>query len=124
MVRTGTALSVSEHIRLSWAAWNDQGPRDTSGYEQSWSIVYMLREGARGNVPENLWKPEYGQIIPDYMQALSAHYQAALAKSGKDELEDNELDAVWTQAIKESWGKIDLRQFETDWREYVLKKLK
>jgi hypothetical protein len=124
MVRTGTALSVNEHIRQSWAAWKDQGPRITSGYEQSWSIVYMLREGARGNVPENLWQPEYSKIIPDYMQALSTHHQEALAKSGKDELEDDERYAIWTQAIKESWGKIDLQQFEAHWREYVLKKLK
>ena len=53
---------------------------------------------------------------------LSEVYRARLKQQSNRS--DEELSKVWTSAIEESWGKIDLGQFEVHWREYVLKKLK
>ncbi len=56
MVRTATYAPLEDHLNYSHGQWQSQGPSNVSCYAQSWSIVYMLRQGALGKVPKKVWK--------------------------------------------------------------------
>ena len=138
--------SVEDHINYSHREWQSQGPINVSCYSQSWSIIYMLRQGALGKVPKKVWKDEYADIVPDYIRTLNEGFRAAYAELREELLaeaneegeelseEDLEFDStdldsekkqeIWDAAIAASWGKIDLEQFEEDWCLYVKKHLK
>jgi len=151
MLRNGTAKPISEHIRYDHGQWQGQGPSNVSCYAQSFSIVYMLREGMRGRVSSKYWKEEWETIIPNYIKYLSEGYQEAYAEIRADiekELEDakklgapREIIAqlesrknrirvdertkqeIWNKAMAESWGKIDEIEFEEAWKAFVLDEL-
>ena len=148
MLQLDTAKPLVEHLNYDHASWQSQGPSNVSCYAQSWSIVYMLRQGMAGNVNSKVWKKEYAEILPAYITALNKGFQdayreerekRALAKSGGnpanqttatiEELDSDDLGPavvkrIWTDAMSASWGKIDLTQFEADWKLYVKKFLK
>ena len=136
-----TFKPISEHINFDHGEWQSQGPSNVSCYAQSWSIIYMLRQGTLGNVPKKFWKPEYADIIPKYVETLHAGFSAAYAeilaeraevaqKEGR-ELTDEERDInrfnlkpgakeeIWKQAMEASWGKVDVTEFEANWVAFV-----
>ncbi|HEX9794658.1 MAG TPA: hypothetical protein VGC54_11805 [Planctomycetota bacterium] len=143
MIREGTYRPIAEHVRLDHGQWQSQGPSNVSCYEQSWSIIYMLREGMKGNVPRKLWRDEYGEIVPVYMRTLHEGYLKAydelrdeVRKSHEasgEELDPKELESsalsnrlsqerkqeIWDAAINASWGQVDMDEFEAHWREFV-----
>lgn len=90
MLREETIVPLSEHIRYDHSSWQNQGPSNVSCYAQSFSLIYFLREGARGNVKRKYWEKEYADIIPNYMAALNKGYQDyydEIRKSGQDMLD-------------------------------------
>jgi len=141
MVRDGSYAPLRSHLNFSHREWQTQGPTRLSGYEQSWSIVYMLRQGALGNVHRKVWREEYATILPNYIAALKEGFATAFeerregllaeAKKEGETIEDDELEElvrqvpekrkkqIWEEAFDASWGKIDLSQFEEDWRTLV-----
>jgi hypothetical protein len=141
MVNTRTYAPISEHINYDHAAWQSQGPTNVSCYAQSWSIVYMLRQGMLGKVPKKAWKPGYAAIIPSYVEALHAGFVRAFddiraerqkaavdegREAGGDELLVNRFDLppgvkekIWKDAMDASWGKVDVDEFERDWVTFV-----
>lgn len=151
MLRAGAIKPLSDHIRYSHQEWQTQGPSNVSCYAQSFGLVYFLRMGAKRKVSNRYWKDEYAGIIPDYMEALHAGYQAAFddirAEARKDlegvAEDDDSRDAreareklaspwdfvrpykpdIWEAAMKASWGKIDEAEFEQRWLEWVEKEL-
>ena len=148
MLKNGTAKPVSEHIRYDHGQWQGQGPSNVSCYAQSFSIIYMLRQGMRGKVPSKYWNDAWETILPNYIKYLSEGYVEAYAEVRKEidkELEDakklgapREIIAalesrrnnvrvdertkqeIWNKAMGESWGKIDEAEFEEAWKAYVL----
>lgn len=145
LVRTNKYKPIKQHINFDHGQWQTQGPSNVSCYAQSWSIIYMLREGALGNVRNRkVWKDEYANIIPNYIETLYNGFQEAYAEARKPILERakaegreptaDELDAVshvsekkkkeiWEKAIAASWGTIDLDEFEERWKLFVDKEL-
>jgi len=153
MLREGTAAPLSRHIRFNHPEWQGQGPSNVSCYAQSFSIIYFLREGARGKVSKKYWKKEYGTIIPNYIEHLSNGFTEAFAeitreaeeaaellreaegdekaiqyaenraKAPWDYLDQEDRDKIWAAAMAESWGKIDEVEFEERWTEFVMKEL-
>ncbi|MDA1260048.1 MAG: hypothetical protein O3A20_05445 [Planctomycetota bacterium] len=153
MIRQGSVKPLGRHLRFDHGEWQSQGPSNVSGYAQSWSIIYFLRQGMRGKVSSKYWKKEYAEIIPNYIAYLSAGWKEAQAETIKkyaDMLDgegtmspedrarleeqmrdviaimmrDPELrDKVWDRAIAESWGKIDEPEFEARWQKFVLDEL-
>jgi hypothetical protein len=141
MVREGTYKPIAEHIHYDHAQWQSQGPDNVSCYAQSWSIVYMLRQGTLGDVSNKVWKDEYADILPSYVETLHAGYRAAydeiLAQrqaeadaEGREPTEEemevsrfnlrpDQRDEIWKAAMDASWGKIDVDQFEADWLAFV-----
>jgi len=141
MVRSKSYVSIEQHINFNHGEWQNQGPSNVSCYAQSWSIIYMLRQGALGNLNKKVWRPEYARIIPTYVETLykgfTAAYAEILAEREKEaraegrELteEEKELDRlsirperkleIWTAAIEASWGTIDLDEFERNWITFV-----
>lgn len=147
MLRENTYAPIGKHVRMDHSSWQTQGPSNVSCYEQSWSIIYFLRRGMEGEVPKRLWRPEYANIIPEYMRVLHEEYQKAYEEARAQRQRDAETsgeplaeeedeeggrawisvdtrDKIWDQATTASWGQIDLDEFEKHWKEYVLKELK
>lgn len=148
LVREGKYKPIFVHINYNHPQWQGQGPSNTSPYEQSWSIIHMLRMGTLGKVPRTVWEKEYADIIPNYIKALHEGYQKAYEDLRKqiqaelDELprsdETAEIRAalesqmarprvgetrkkeIWKAAMDASWGQIDIEQFEEHWVEFVL----
>jgi hypothetical protein len=147
LVRENKYKPIFVHINYNHPQWQSQGPNNTSCYEQSWSIIHMLRMGALGKVSKKVWRDEYGDIIPNYIKVLHDGYQAAYAeqraeleaeleklpKSDKTaELrlaietqlkrprvgEERKLE-IWKAAMDASWGQVDIEQFEEHWVEFV-----
>lgn len=139
MVREGKYAPLWEHVNYSHPQWNSNG---IASYCQSWSIVYMLRQGMLGKVPSKVWRDEYEKIIPAYVETLHAGFQAAYeeireerrkaSKEGEEpDLEVNRFDLdekakekIWEKAMEAAWGDVDMEQFEADWLLYVEKYLK
>jgi hypothetical protein len=141
MVGSQTYAPIAEHINFDHGEWKDQGPDGTSCYSQSWSIIYMLRQGMLGKVPKKAWAPEYAAIIPSYVETLHAGFRQAFdeiraereqvaVQEGREltgeELEVNRFDLppgakekIWKAAMDASWGQIDLDQFEAHWVTFV-----
>jgi len=145
LIRQGTYTPLERHLNFSHREWQTQGPTSVSCYEQSWSIIYMLRKGMLGELPRRVWKPEYADIIPNYMATLYEGYQTAYAEllaereeearaEGRElteeeadidrsSLDTEQKEAIWKAAMDASWGRIDLDEFEQDWITYVEKYL-
>jgi hypothetical protein len=147
MIREQTYAPLKKHLNFNHPQWQSQGPSNVAPYSQSWSIVYMLRQGTLGKVPRKCWRDEYADIIPNYVRTLYAGYQEAYAEQRKERLKEAEGEAggagrsvaldggrlplsaeqkaeIWKKAFDASWGGIDLDQFEQDWVRYVTKDLK
>lgn len=148
MIKLGTVKPLSAHIRYDHGQWQTQGPSNVSCYAQSWSLIYFLRQGARGKVSGKYWHKEYGSIIPNYIKVLSEEYKIALEALRREkqelldqlvdsgappeeikkiedllkgmELDDQKRDEIWSKAMQESWGKIDEIEFEQRWKQFVL----
>lgn len=148
MIANGTVKPLSAHLRYNHSQWQTQGPSNVSCYAESWSIIYFLRQGARGKVSAKYWKKEYAQIIPNYIRVLSEEYAAALAALRKekqdllDQMKDQNADPaeiqrlqefiqgmglpeekkleIWNKAMAESWGKVDEFEFEERWKKFVM----
>ncbi|MAB78161.1 MAG: hypothetical protein CMJ89_02300 [Planctomycetes bacterium] len=146
MVRNGTYKPLEDHLNYDHGEWQGQGPSPVSCYAQSWSIIYMLRQGTLGKVNRRVWKKEYARIIPAYVTTLADGFAEAYAEL----LEEREADAlgderelteeekhinrndlaagqkeeIWTKAIEASWGEIDLQEFEANWVTYIEEHLK
>ena len=138
MVKDGTYTPIEEHINYSHGEWQS---KSLDSYSQSWSIIYMLRQGAVKKVPKKYWKKEFANIIPNYVTTLNDGFQEAYseiraereakAKEQGRELEDEEKDinrfnltpgqkdAIWEEALAASWGQVDIAEFEELWVAYV-----
>ncbi|MCP5020773.1 MAG: hypothetical protein GY930_03260, partial [bacterium] len=90
MVRTTTYAPLEDHLNYSHQQWQTQGPSNVSCYAQSWSIIYMLRQGALGKVPKKVWKKEYKDIIPNYISVLNTEYAKAYAEAREKKRKDLE----------------------------------
>lgn len=144
MVQLGTHARLREHLNFDHAQWQNQGGGGVQGYCQSWSIIYMLRQGMLGKVNSKVWRKEYAEILPSYIRALRTGFEQAYAEEREKRLEESsaegkttseviELDSkdlgekvverIWKDAIAASWGKVDLDQFEENWVLYVKKYL-
>ncbi len=146
MVEDGNMVSLEKHLNFTHGQWQTQGPKNISCYAQSWSIIYMLRQGSVGKVSKKYWKKEYADIIPNYMNTLlkgyADEYAVVLAereeeaKEEKRELTEEERDIdrsdletsqrndVWEKAMEASWGQIDLDEFEAQWLDYIANAVK
>ncbi|HEX6882371.1 MAG TPA: hypothetical protein VF530_03260 [Planctomycetota bacterium] len=150
MITLETYKPLVEHLNYDHPQWQGQGPSNVSPYAQSWSIVYMLRQGMLGNVHSKVWKDEYAEILPAYIATLRQGFEQAYreerARRTKDrakadgkaaeassaaviELDSSDLGKevvrrIWKEAMTAAWGDIDLAQFEEDWKLYVKKYLK
>jgi len=148
LVREGRFKPIFNHINYNHPQWQSQGPRNTSPYEQSWSIIYFLRMGEAGDVPKKIWEDEYGDIIPKYIEALHAGYSTAYeevrarAEAELAELPRSDATAeqrvslenfikrprirearkkeIWKAAMDASWGPVDIAEFEENWKEFVM----
>jgi hypothetical protein len=153
MFREGTVKPLSKHIRFNHPEWQGQGPSNVSCYAQSFSIIYFLREGARGRVKRSYWKKEYGQIIPNYIKTLNDGFRGAYAEIREEAQTDlDDLDAdeaegkdgdelrkrlenpwtylllgdkieIWETAMEASWGLVDEDEFEERWKKFVMKEM-
>jgi len=92
MLTNGTYKPISVHIRFDHGSWQSQGPSNVSGYAQSWSIIYFLRQGMRGKVSSKYWKKEYAEILPNYIRELAAGWDAAKEKALKEVAENFEKE--------------------------------
>jgi len=146
MVREESYAPIEEHLNFNHSKWQNQGPSGVSCYAQSWSIVYMLRQGALGNVHRKVWKDEYANIIPNYVSTLFEGFQKKYdeireqrkkdakeenreltdedLKVNRNDLTEDEKTAIWKKAMEASWGDIDFAEFEENWKLYVKKYLK
>lgn len=141
LVQMGTYVPLREHLNSTHREWQGHG---VPSYEQSWSIVYMLRQGMLGNVPGKVWRKEYADILPAYIASLRKGFDEAFAaereKRMKEiantdatsaeaiEISSDDIDPevkaeIWKKAMDDAWGKIDFEQFEEDWKLYVKKYL-
>lgn len=146
MVENGDMVPLEKHLNFTHGQWQTQGPKNISCYAQSWSIIYMLRQGSLGKISKKYWKKEYANIIPNYMNTLlkgyAEEYAVILAereeeaKEEKRELTEKDRDidrsdlktsqrnAIWEKAMDASWGQIDLDEFEGQWLDYVANAVK
>lgn len=151
LVREGRHKPIWVHINYDHQRWQSQGPTNTSCYEQSWSIIYFLRRGTDGDVPNKVWEKEYANIIPNYMAKLHEGFQREYNKLRENLKEeraklnpetDSELieildrriahpsvggetkKKIWEDAMEASWGQIDVEEFEQNWLVYVKDYLK
>ncbi len=137
LIRLDKTVPLREHLNYSHPEWQAHGVRS---YSQSWSIIYMLRQGALRKVPRKVWKDEYADIIPNYVTTLNKGFRdlysgilderKARAKEAGRELTEKELlitrqmvdprakAKIWKDAMEASWGQIDLDEFEADWKLY------
>ncbi|MFT5154466.1 MAG: hypothetical protein ACI841_004473 [Planctomycetota bacterium] len=138
MVRKHTYRPLEKHINYTHGQWQSYG---VPSYAQSWSIIYFLRQGALRKVRGKMWKKEYANILPAYVETLSggfaaeydkirAKHQKKADKEGREltdaertptrkDLPSDAKDRIWKAAMEASWGQIDIDQFEADWIEYV-----
>ena len=138
LVEEGDMVPLEEHLNFSHQEWQRIG---VPSYMQSWAIIYMLRKGTEGKVARKYWKPEYANIIPNYVKTLHSGYQKEYAKilkrrESKAKREKRELNAserkvgredisllkkkkIWKAAMEASWGQVDIEEFETRWLAYV-----
>lgn len=144
LVRSRQHKRMRDHLNFNHPEWQSFG---TASYAQSWSIIYMLREGSLGKIKnKRIWKPEYADIIPNYVETLFAGYQEAFEQhrapiraraeaEGREPTEEElrvprhlvsqaQKKEIWDKAIAASWGTIDLEDFEERWLQYVEKELK
>jgi hypothetical protein len=146
LVRENKYRPIFNHINYSHSQWQNQGPSNTSCYEQSWSIIYFLRQGTLGKVSKKVWKKEYANIIPTYIRLLDEGFSKAKAEIAKELEKDlaslkGEQDAemrelimarianppvgagkkseIWKAAMDASWGQIDIAEFEENWVDFV-----
>lgn len=146
MVRMETYKPLSEHLYYNHSQWQSQGPSNVSCYAQSWSVIYMLRQGALRKVSRKVWKDEYADIIPNYVSTLNQGFQDAYKeirdkrieraekkgieldpsdlKINRFDLDPRQKQKIWDAAMEASWGQIDLDEFEKDWVLYIQKYLK
>ncbi|TAH35923.1 MAG: hypothetical protein EYC70_11775 [Planctomycetota bacterium] len=138
-IRNDSFTPIGRIIRQNHGEWQSKG---VASYEQSWSMIYMLRRGMEGEVPKRLWRTEYADIIPEYMRVLHEGFVKAYEEAreeqkknaaaegresnGSEELwiSERKKEEIWDKAIAASWGQVDLEEFEKHWKEYVLKELK
>jgi len=145
MVQRDEWVPLEQHLNFDHGEWQNQGPSNVSCYAQSWSVIYMLRRGALGDVPRKLWQEEYADIIPNYIRVLQLGFRDAYAEllaereeearfEGReldedelaittDDLGDGVKEEIWKAAIEASWGQIDLDEFEENWLTFVRKSL-
>ena len=135
LIRENSWAPLKDHLNYTHPQWQSKG---VDSYAQSWSIVFMLRQGALGEVPRRVWSDEYAQIIPNYMAALHQGFQEAYAElrveaEAAAKLEKRDFDPedvelyvdetrktkIWRDAIAASWGQIDLDRFQERWLEYA-----
>ena len=139
MVREGSYQPLDHHLRANHREWRAGG---VDSYAQSWSLVYMLRQGMLGNVHRKVWRPEYAEILPSYVRTLKEEFARARTElddetdgatedgeadpgdEDDDEVSEERKQEAWKAAIDASWGAIDLATFEDHWRLYVKKYLK
>lgn len=149
MIENGDVKPMAEHVRYTHREWQSQGPSNVSCYAQSFTLVYFLREGARGRVSSKYFKKEYKDIIPNYLESVISGYEEAYAEHVAESEEQLELlveaDAdeelieslkkkiaePWKYldrqvekqlrrvAIEESWGEIDEDEFHKNWLAFV-----
>ncbi|MFT4647068.1 MAG: hypothetical protein ACI9X4_000275 [Glaciecola sp.] len=82
MVQKVTYAPLEDHLNYNHRQWQSQDPSNgVACYAQSWSIIYMLRQGALGKVPNKVWKDEYKDIIPNYIRVLNEGFTKAYAKA-------------------------------------------
>jgi hypothetical protein len=149
MIQLGSEAPLEKHLNFTHPEWQNQGPSNVSCYAQSWSIVYMLRQGMLGNVNSKVWRKEYAEILPHYIDTLRKGFEDAYREEREKRLKEKagggdpstrtttevlELDSddlgeevvqrIWRGAMDAAWGKIDMAQFEEDWKLYVKKFLK
>ncbi|MFT6110240.1 MAG: hypothetical protein ACJA2W_003165 [Planctomycetota bacterium] len=146
MVRDDQCAPLVDHLNFTHTQWQGQGPSGVSCYAQSWSIIYMLRQGALRKVNRKVWKDEYADILPNYVRTLNGGFEAAyekirverVAKAKKDgkeldpedlkinrfDLDPRDKNKIWEDAMAASWGQIDLDEFEASWKLYIEKYLK
>ncbi len=147
LVRTDTYTPLEDHLNFNHKQWsNSNGKTGVGAYAQSWSIIYMLRQGALRKVSRKVWKDEYAEIIPNYVSSLTKGFEdayesirkeriAKAKKKGKEldpselrvnrfDLDPREKKKIWKAAIAASWGQINLEEFEENWKLYVKKFVK
>lgn len=146
MIREETFQPLEKHLNFSHRQWQSQGPSNVSPYCQSWSIIYMLRQGGLGKLPRKVWRPEYGDILDNYVRTLNDGFarayldqvdevyrkadeedvepSAADLLEARTEVEDDRKQQIWKEAMAASWGRVDLGEFEEHWKLYVSKYLK
>lgn len=140
MVSQDKTFPLEEHLNASHGEWQSGG---VPSYCQSWSIIYMLRQGMEKNVSRRYWNKEYADIIPNYTSTLTQGFREAYAeiladmeeqaeKRGKEltpgerkinrfRLRPDKKEEIWKKAMEASWGQIDLAEFEEKWKAYVEK---
>ncbi len=139
LVKAETFTPIAELLRMDHPSWQ----RIYTHYAQSWSVIYMLRRGMDGDVHRRYWKREYEMIIPNYVRTLhrgflDAYEVIRLERIAEAKLENREpteeelninrfdlrqaqKEKIWDQALANSWGQIDLDQFQQDWVGFILK---
>ena len=144
LINSHSYAPLEDHLNYSHREWQSQEPQ-ASAYAQSWSIIYMLRQGSLGKVTKRVWKKEYADILPNYMstlhegfkrvyaEILKVHETEALVEGRKltdeekaatrSELTPEQKRVIWRDAMDASWGQIDLEEFEKDWLSFVKKEL-
>ncbi|MBL4771276.1 MAG: hypothetical protein JKY61_09070 [Planctomycetes bacterium] len=105
MVRTETYAPLEDHLNFSHRQWQTQGPSGVSCYSQSWSIIYMLRQGTLGKVPGKVWKKEYANILPNYIKTLNEGYDAAYAKQREVRRKEMISDETSQREARKKKGK-------------------
>lgn len=149
LIQLGQTAPLVEHLNYDHGEWQNQAPGGTACYEQSWSIVYMLRQGMLGAVNSKVWRREYAEILPVYIATLRTGFErayeeerakrraadraggtagdqtsSAVIELDSDDLGPEVVKRIWKEAMDASWGRVDLAQFEEDWKLYVKKYLK
>ncbi|MGB0953729.1 MAG: hypothetical protein ACPG31_10920 [Planctomycetota bacterium] len=117
MIREGTYKPMRRHVRFSHREWQSQGPSNVSCYAQSFSLIYFLREGARGKVKKKYWKEEYADIIPSYIRHLDDGFRTAyeeIKEQAEEELQalidaEAEFELIETakKVIESPWDYLD-----------------
>lgn len=139
-IRENSFTPIGKHIRQSHGEWQRKG---VASYAQSWSIIYYLRQGMDGRVPKKLWRAEYADVIPNYMNSLHEGYLKAYEEIDEDiqealdKIEDelplinrrmllgsDKKKEIWETAIEDSWGPIDMDEFTELWKTYVAKNIR
>ena len=152
MLREGSLIPISRLIRMNHEEWygNNSRYHGVASYCQSWALMYFLRQGMVGEVSGKYWKKEYADIVPRYTTHLFAGFAEARAQNEKEfekKLEagggENNFDPdtikrlrsaihrvgeetknkIWNKAMGESWGKIDMEDFENNWLAFIKRAL-